>query len=157
MGDQTPWAGRATLAWKAGLCFLRPLDISHSSLATTAALSLGAGLSLSYLSSFLGPPRADLSFFLDESWALVSILPQCWGKWMAMKSQYPGCLSLSALTHLKTGEKDTKPRQVSDPLLPVAISETATFAVCRFLQGLGRSSLLADLKSPQIPGAIHLL
>ena len=30
---------------------------SHSSLAATAALSLGAGLSLSYLSSFPGPPH----------------------------------------------------------------------------------------------------
>ena len=48
-------ASSATLALKAGLCFLRPWDISRSSLAATAALSLGAGLSLSYLSSFLGP------------------------------------------------------------------------------------------------------
>ena len=50
-------ASSATLALKAGLCFLRPWGISHSSLAATAALSLGAGLSLSYLSSFLGPPQ----------------------------------------------------------------------------------------------------
>ena len=50
-------ASRATLASKAGLCFLRPWDISHSYLAATAALSLGAGLSLSYPSSFLGPPQ----------------------------------------------------------------------------------------------------
>ena len=52
-------ASRATLALNAGLCFLRPLDISHSSLAATAALSLGAGLSLSYLSSSLGPPQTS--------------------------------------------------------------------------------------------------
>ena len=39
-------ASRGTLALKAGLCFLRSLDISHSSLAATAALSLGAGFPL---------------------------------------------------------------------------------------------------------------
>ena len=54
----SPFAtSRATLVLKVGLCFLRPLDISHSSSTATAALSLGAGLSLSYLSSFLGPPQ----------------------------------------------------------------------------------------------------
>ena len=50
-------ASRPTLALNAGLCFLRPWDISHSSLAATAALSLGAGPSLSHLSSFPGPPQ----------------------------------------------------------------------------------------------------
>ena len=55
-------ASRATLALNAGLCFLRHLDISHSSLAATAALSLGAGLSLSYLSSFPGPPHPFAAF-----------------------------------------------------------------------------------------------
>ena len=39
-----------------GLCFLRSFDMSHSSFTATAALILGAGLSLSYLSEFLGPP-----------------------------------------------------------------------------------------------------
>ena len=53
-------ASRATLALKAGLCFLRPLDISRSFLTATAALSLGAGLSLRYLSRFLGPPQAEV-------------------------------------------------------------------------------------------------
>ena len=50
-------APRVTLASKARVCFLRPRDISHSSLAATAALSLGAGLLPSHLSSFLGPPQ----------------------------------------------------------------------------------------------------
>ena len=53
-------ASSATLALNGGLCFLRPWDISHSSLAATAALSLGAGPSLSHLSSFLGPPQPHL-------------------------------------------------------------------------------------------------
>ena len=39
----------------AGLYFLRCFGISHSSLTATAAFSLGAGPSLSYLSRFLGP------------------------------------------------------------------------------------------------------
>ena len=41
-------ASRATLALKAGLCFPRPLDISHTSSAATAAFSSGAGPSLSH-------------------------------------------------------------------------------------------------------------
>ena len=45
------------MALNAGLCFLRSLDISHPSLAATAAFILGAGLSLAYLSSFQGPPH----------------------------------------------------------------------------------------------------
>ena len=48
---------RATLALKAGLCFLRSFDISHSFPTATATLNLGVGLSLSYLSSFPGPPQ----------------------------------------------------------------------------------------------------
>ena len=43
----------ATLALNAGLCFLR-FVMSHSFPAAPAALSLGAGLSLSYLSEFYG-------------------------------------------------------------------------------------------------------
>ena len=43
-----------------GLCFLLPCDISHSFPTATAALSLGAGLSLSYLSEFRGPPQTIL-------------------------------------------------------------------------------------------------
>ena len=39
------------------LCFLRPCDISCYFPTATAALSLRAGLSLRYLSSFLGPPQ----------------------------------------------------------------------------------------------------
>ena len=50
-------ASSATLALNAGLCFLLPFDISHSFPTATAALSLGAGLSLSYLSDFPGPPQ----------------------------------------------------------------------------------------------------
>ena len=46
------------MAFKAGLCFLRPLDITHSSLAATTAFSLEARSSLSHLSSFLGPPQS---------------------------------------------------------------------------------------------------
>ena len=56
-------ASSATLALKAGLCFLRPLDISHSFLTATAAFSLGAGLSLSDLSRFPGPPHLVLPRF----------------------------------------------------------------------------------------------
>jgi hypothetical protein len=48
------------LALRTGLCFLRPLDISHSSLAATTAFSLGAGPSLSLLSGFLGLPHPIL-------------------------------------------------------------------------------------------------
>ena len=59
-------ASRATLALKAGLCFLRPWDISHSSLAASTASSLGAGPSLSHLSSFLGPPQNRGSRILME-------------------------------------------------------------------------------------------
>ena len=53
-------ASSATLALKTGLCFLRPLGISHSFPAATAALSLGAGLSLSYLSDFPGSPQTSI-------------------------------------------------------------------------------------------------
>ena len=54
----TPFtASSATLALKAGLCFPRPIDISPSFPTATAALGLGAGLSLSYLSDFPGPPH----------------------------------------------------------------------------------------------------
>ena len=41
----------------AGLCFLLPCAMSFSFQTATAALSLGAGLSLSHLSSFLSPPQ----------------------------------------------------------------------------------------------------
>ena len=44
-------ASIATLALKAALCFLRPFNMSFSFLAAIAVLSLGAELSLSYLSS----------------------------------------------------------------------------------------------------------
>jgi len=47
----------ATLALNVGLCFLRSFDMSHSSFTATAASSLGAGSSLSYLSEFPGPPH----------------------------------------------------------------------------------------------------
>ena len=50
-------ASRATLALKAGLFFLLPCAMSFSFQTATAALSLGAGLSLSHLSSFLRPPQ----------------------------------------------------------------------------------------------------
>ena len=50
-------ASSATLALKAGLCFLRCFDISHSFPTTTDAFSLGAGPFLGYLSSFLDPPQ----------------------------------------------------------------------------------------------------
>ena len=50
-------ASRVTLALKAGLCFLRCFDIFRSFLTATAAFSLGAGFSLSDLSSFPGPPH----------------------------------------------------------------------------------------------------
>ena len=45
-------ASNATLALNDGLCFLRSFDMSHSSFTATAALILGAGLSLSHLSEF---------------------------------------------------------------------------------------------------------
>ena len=51
----------ATLALKAGLCFLRPCDISCSFPTATAAFSLGAGLSLSYPSTFPGPLQPTIS------------------------------------------------------------------------------------------------
>ena len=51
-------ASNATLALKAGLCFLRPFNMSHSLQTAAAVFSLGAELSLIYLSSFLGPPQA---------------------------------------------------------------------------------------------------
>ncbi len=51
-------ASSATLALKAGLCFLRSLDISRSSSTAVAALSLGAEFPLCYLSSFPGPPHS---------------------------------------------------------------------------------------------------
>ena len=45
----SPFTGsKATLALKAGLCFLRCFDISHSFLTATAAFSVGAGLSFSH-------------------------------------------------------------------------------------------------------------
>ena len=47
----------AALALKAGLWFLRPCDISCSFPTATAALSLGAELSLRYLSEIPGPPH----------------------------------------------------------------------------------------------------
>ena len=62
-----PSASRATLAVNSGLCFVRPLDTSHSSLAATAAFSLGAGPSLSHLSSFLGPPHNSLKLRTCET------------------------------------------------------------------------------------------
>ena len=43
-----------------GLCFLRSFDLSHSSFTATAVLILGAKLSLSYLSEFLGPPHSPV-------------------------------------------------------------------------------------------------
>ena len=52
------------LGLESRMCFLRPWGISHSSLAATAALSLGAGLSLSYLSRFLGPPHGSYIKYL---------------------------------------------------------------------------------------------
>jgi len=45
------------LALNDGLCFLRSFDMSHSSFTATAALILGAGPSLTYLSEFPGPPQ----------------------------------------------------------------------------------------------------
>ena len=51
---------KSHLALKAGLCFLRPCDISCSFPTATAALSLGAGLSLAYLSEIPGPPQVKL-------------------------------------------------------------------------------------------------
>ena len=49
------------LTMNAGVCFLLSLDISRSSSTAVAALSLGAGFPLSYLSSFLGPPQSQLN------------------------------------------------------------------------------------------------
>ena len=49
----------ATLALKAGLCFLRPCDISCSFPTATAAFSLGVGLSLRHLSEIPGPPQLN--------------------------------------------------------------------------------------------------
>ena len=67
----------ATLALKAQLCFLRPCDISCSFPTATAALSLGAGLSLAYLSEIPGPPQtayATSSSRLPEERISVMIL-----------------------------------------------------------------------------------
>ena len=57
---------------------IRPWDISHSSLAATAALSSGAGLSLSDLSSFLGPPHTSvvLAFLFRLAWVFTPGLPE---------------------------------------------------------------------------------
>ena len=52
-------ASRATPALNARLCFLLPCAMSFSFQTATAALSLGAELSLIYLSSFLGPPQSE--------------------------------------------------------------------------------------------------
>jgi len=52
-------ASNATLALNAAPCFLRPCDTSRSSFTTD--LILGAGLSLSYLSSFPGPPHFSVA------------------------------------------------------------------------------------------------
>ena len=52
-----------------GLCFLRPFDISHPLPTATAALSLGAGLSLRQLSSLRGSLR---NWQLDEAYAVTS-------------------------------------------------------------------------------------
>ena len=53
-------ASKATLALNDGLCFFLSFDLSHSSFTATAALILGAGLSLSYLSEFPGPPQSQV-------------------------------------------------------------------------------------------------
>ena len=53
-------ASRATLALKARLCFLRPFTISHSLPTAIAVLSLGAGLSLAYLSEIPVQPQVGL-------------------------------------------------------------------------------------------------
>ena len=50
-------ASKATLALKAGPCFLRPCDISCFFPTATAALSFEAGLSLRHLSEILAPPQ----------------------------------------------------------------------------------------------------
>ena len=55
-------ASNATLALNDALCFLRPCDTSRSSFTTD--LILGAGLSLSYLSSFPGPPHSRTCMLL---------------------------------------------------------------------------------------------
>ena len=68
----------ATLALKAGLCFLRPFDISHSFPIATAALSLGAGLSLSYLSDFPGPHHSSLPRPLNRTPTIRDI--KRWGR-----------------------------------------------------------------------------
>ena len=52
----------------AGLCFLHPCDISCSFPTATAALSLGAGLSLIYLSEIPGPPHSWHLFVLQTQW-----------------------------------------------------------------------------------------
>ena len=53
------WAtvSKASLALNAGLCFLRPFDISHSLRTAAAVFSLGAEFSFIHLSSFPGPPQ----------------------------------------------------------------------------------------------------
>ena len=51
---------------KAGLCFLLPCAMSFSFQTATAALSLGAGLSLSHLSSFQGPPQFAEAVQIDS-------------------------------------------------------------------------------------------
>ena len=77
----TPHRLQGDLALKAGLCFLRPWDISHSFLAATAALSLGAGLSLSHLSSFLSPPHVGRSSQRVSVYLHAQLGPAFWPLW----------------------------------------------------------------------------
>ena len=109
-----PADARATLALKAGLCFLRSLDISHSFPTATAALSLGAELWLAQLSSFPGPPQRVLKrsgqiFQLanDEAASTARVNSVCHWYFCASRSRSHGEAKCSAVTWTVASNTDT--------------------------------------------------